>query len=58
MRAIYFLIIGWGVCVMSSLVFGILLRIRHSKKTAENTTRIMHLIVVSSITLPLILCDI
>jgi len=54
MIAIYFLVIGWGVCVMSSLGSGILLRIIHSKKTAEITTRIIHLIVVSSITLPLI----
>jgi protein-S-isoprenylcysteine O-methyltransferase Ste14 len=54
MGAIYLLIIGWGVCVMSTVAFGILLRIIHSKKAAEITTRIMHVIVVSSITLPLI----
>jgi protein-S-isoprenylcysteine O-methyltransferase Ste14 len=54
MSAIYLLIIGWGVCLMSSVAFGILLRIIHSKNAAEITTRIMHVIVVCSMTVPLI----
>jgi protein-S-isoprenylcysteine O-methyltransferase Ste14 len=54
MGAIYILVIGWGVCVMSTIAFGILLRTIHSKKAAEIITRIMHVIVVCSMTLPLI----
>ena len=54
MIAIYLLVIGCGVAIMSSFVLGLWLRIINSKKAAEITTRIMHVIVVSSITLPLI----
>ncbi len=53
MRAIYLLLIGLGVFVISTFVLGILLRITNSKKAAEIITRIMHLILVISTTLPL-----
>ncbi len=53
MGAIYFLVIGLGVFVTSSLALGILLRIINSKRAAEITTRMMHLIVIFSLSFPL-----
>jgi protein-S-isoprenylcysteine O-methyltransferase Ste14 len=55
MKAIYLLVIVWGAWLMSILVLGILLRTIHSKKAAEIITRIMQLIVVSSVILSLII---
>jgi protein-S-isoprenylcysteine O-methyltransferase Ste14 len=53
MSAIYLLVIGLGVFVISSFALGILLRIINSKKAAEIITRIMHLILVFSVAFPL-----
>ena len=54
MGAIYLLVIGLGVFVISSFALGILLRIMNSKKAAETITRIMHLILILSLTFPLL----
>jgi protein-S-isoprenylcysteine O-methyltransferase Ste14 len=53
MIAIYFLVIGLGVFVISSFALGILLRIINSKKAAQIITRVMHLIVIFSLSFPL-----
>jgi protein-S-isoprenylcysteine O-methyltransferase Ste14 len=53
MSAIYLLVIGLGVFVISSLALGILLRIMNSKRAAEIITRVMHLIVIFSVAFPL-----
>ncbi len=53
MGAIYFLVAGLGVFVISSFTFGILLRIINSKKAAEIITRVMHLILIFSLSFPL-----
>jgi protein-S-isoprenylcysteine O-methyltransferase Ste14 len=53
MSAIYLLVIGLGVFVISSIVLGILLRIMNSKKAAEIITRVMHLILIFSLSIPL-----
>lgn len=52
MRVIYLLVIGLGVFLMSTLVFGIWLRIIKSKKAAKIITNILHLILLSML-LPL-----
>jgi protein-S-isoprenylcysteine O-methyltransferase Ste14 len=54
MSAIYLLVIGLGVFVISSLALGILLRAIHSKKAAEMITRVMHLVVILSLSFPLL----
>ena len=54
MSAIYLLVIGLGVFVISSFGLGILLRIINSKKAAEIITRVMHFIVIFSLSFPLL----
>jgi protein-S-isoprenylcysteine O-methyltransferase Ste14 len=54
MGAIYLLVIGLGVFVISSFALGILLRIINSKKAAEIITRMMHLILIFSMPFPLL----
>lgn len=53
MIAIYFLVIGLGVFVISSFALGILLRLINSKKSAEIITRVMHVILLFSLSFPL-----
>jgi protein-S-isoprenylcysteine O-methyltransferase Ste14 len=53
MSAIHLLVIGVGVFVISSFALGILLRITNSKKAAEIITRVMHLILIFSLSFPL-----
>ena len=53
MSAIYLLVIGLGVFVVSSFALGVLLRVINSKRAAEIITRIMHLILIFSVAFPL-----
>ncbi len=52
MSAVYFLVIGLGVFVISSFALGILLTRVNSKKTAEIITRVMHLILFLTLSFP------
>jgi protein-S-isoprenylcysteine O-methyltransferase Ste14 len=53
MSAIYLLVIGVGVFVISSFISGILLRIIISKRAAEIITRIMHIILIFGVAFPI-----
>ena len=53
MSGIYLLVIGLAVFVISSFALGTLLRIENSKRAAEIITRVMHLILILTVTLPL-----